>query len=190
MADLCKVIWCTFAELFRSRASLQAEMLVFRRQLNVPRRKSPARITFFGIDRLMFAGLCGLSPSVLAALQIVKPDTAIRWHRVGFRTYWRWKSRSRRSAQDPSRNPPAYSQDEHRQSALGRAPHSRRITQARHRRRADHGGKIHGDGSCRQAKAGRPSYTIMLTALPRWICSWCRQFRFGAVRLSDPATRS
>jgi transposase InsO family protein len=47
------------------------------------------------LDRLVFAALCGLAPSVLAALQIVKPDTVIRWHRAGFRAYWRWKSRSR-----------------------------------------------------------------------------------------------
>jgi transposase InsO family protein len=36
-----------------------------------------------------------LAPSILDALQIVKPDTVIRWHRAGFRAYWRWKSRSR-----------------------------------------------------------------------------------------------
>src|ERR1700756_2214933 len=95
MAQVCKLIWCAFAGLFRPRASLQAEILVLRHQLNVLRRKSPARITFSGIDRLVFACLYGLAPSVLAALQIVKPDTVIRWHRTGFRAYWRWKSRSR-----------------------------------------------------------------------------------------------
>jgi hypothetical protein len=74
MADLCKLIWCAFAGLFQSRASLQAEILVLRHQLNVLRRKSPARITFSGIDRQVFAGVYGLAPSVLAALQIVKAD--------------------------------------------------------------------------------------------------------------------
>jgi len=28
-----------------------------------------------------------------AALTIVKPETLIRWHRKGFRLFWRWKSR-------------------------------------------------------------------------------------------------
>jgi hypothetical protein len=60
--------------------------------LNVLRRNSPQRITPSGIDRLVFAGLYALVPSVLDALQIVKPDTVIRWHRAGFRAYWRWKS--------------------------------------------------------------------------------------------------
>ena len=31
----------------------------------------------------------------LDALKIVKPDTVLRWHRAGFRAYWRWKSRPR-----------------------------------------------------------------------------------------------
>jgi hypothetical protein len=65
MADLCKPIWCAFAGLFRSRASLQAEILVLRHQLNVLRRKSPARITFSGIDRLVFAGLYALAPRAI-----------------------------------------------------------------------------------------------------------------------------
>ncbi len=94
MGDLCKLIWCAFAGLFRSRASLEAEVLVLRHQLNVLRRKSPERITLSSIDRMLFAGLYALAPNVLNALQIVKPDTVIRWHRVGFRAYWRWKSRS------------------------------------------------------------------------------------------------
>jgi len=95
MVDFCKLIWCAFVGLFRSRASLQAEIVVLRHQLNVLRRKTPQRITLSGIDRLVFTRLYALVPGVLGALQIVKPDTVIRWHRAGFRAYWRWKSRSR-----------------------------------------------------------------------------------------------
>jgi len=78
-----------------SRASLQAEILTLRHQLNVLRRKSPQRLTFTSIDRLVFAGLYRLAPGVLDALKIVRPETVIRWHRAGFRAYWRWKSRPR-----------------------------------------------------------------------------------------------
>ena len=81
--------------LFRSRASLQVEILTLRHQLNVLRRKSPQRLTFSSIDRLVFAGLYRLAPGVLDALKIVRPETVIRWHRAGFRAYWRWKSRPR-----------------------------------------------------------------------------------------------
>src|SRR5258705_2355901 len=52
--------------------------------------------TSFGIfDRLIFVGLYRLFPKACDALAIVKPDTIIRWHRAGFRAYWRWKSRRR-----------------------------------------------------------------------------------------------
>ena len=52
-------------------------------------------MAFSGPDRLVFAGLCALAPSILNALKIVKPETVVRWHRAGFRAYWRWKSRPR-----------------------------------------------------------------------------------------------
>jgi transposase InsO family protein len=95
MADLCKLILCAFAGLFRSRAELEAEILVLRHQLNVLRRKSPGRLAFSSIDRLVFAGMYTLAPNILDALKIVKPETVFRWHRAGFRAYWRWKSRPR-----------------------------------------------------------------------------------------------
>ena len=95
MRDVCRLICLALIGLFRSRASLQAEILTLRHQLNVLRRKSPQRLTFTSIDRLVFAGLYRLAPGVLDALKIVRPETVIRWHRAGFRAYWRWKSRPR-----------------------------------------------------------------------------------------------
>ena len=32
-------------------------------------------------------------PSLLDLSRVVQPDTILRWHRAGFRAYWRWKSR-------------------------------------------------------------------------------------------------
>src|SRR6476646_3517043 len=95
MRDVCRLICLALIGLFRSRASLQAEILTLRHQLNVLRRKSPQRLTFTSIDRLVFAGLYRLAPGVLDALKIVRPETVIRWHRAGFRAYWPWKSRLR-----------------------------------------------------------------------------------------------
>ena len=95
MRDVYSLIWLAPIGLFRSRASLRAEILTLRHQLNVLRRQSPQRLTFTSIDRLVFAGLYRLAPGVLAALKVVRPETVIRWHRAGFRTYWRWKSRPR-----------------------------------------------------------------------------------------------
>src|SRR3979409_1343862 len=95
MRGVCRLICLALVGLFRSRASLQAEILTLRHQLNVLRRKSPQRLTFTSVDRLVFAGLYRLAPGVLDALKIVRPETVIRWHRAGFRAYWRWKSRPR-----------------------------------------------------------------------------------------------
>ena len=69
--------------------------MTLRHQLNVLRRESPQRLTFTSIDRLVFAGLYRVAPGALDALKIVRPETVIRWHRAGFRAYWRWKSRPR-----------------------------------------------------------------------------------------------
>ena len=66
-----------------------------RHQLNLLRRKSPKRLTFSNIDRLVFATLYRFAPCVVDALAIVQPETVIRWHRAGFRLFWRWKSRRR-----------------------------------------------------------------------------------------------
>ena len=69
--------------------------MALRHQLNVLRRKSPKRLAFSNFDRLIFASLYRIAPNVLNALVIVKPETVIRWHRAGFRLFWRWRSRSR-----------------------------------------------------------------------------------------------
>jgi transposase InsO family protein len=95
MSDLCRLIWCALTGLFPSRAALEAEILVLRHQLNVLGRKSPKRLAFGNVDRLVFAGLYRVAPGVLDGLKILKPQTVIRWHRAGFRSYWRWKSRPR-----------------------------------------------------------------------------------------------
>jgi hypothetical protein len=95
MGDMLKLIWWVVIGLFRSRASLEAEIMALRHQLIVLRRKSPKRLAFSNFDRLIFASLYRIAPNVLNALVIVKPETVIRWHRAGFRLFWRWRSRSR-----------------------------------------------------------------------------------------------
>jgi transposase InsO family protein len=74
------------------RASREAEIFVLRQQLLVLSRKSRARVRLHNVDRLVLVWLYRLFPSLLDAIIIVKPETVIRWHRRGFRAYWRWKS--------------------------------------------------------------------------------------------------
>jgi hypothetical protein len=65
MSDLCRLIWCGLIGLFRSRAALEAKILVPRHQLNVLRRKSPKRVALSSIDRLLLVGLYRLAPGVV-----------------------------------------------------------------------------------------------------------------------------
>jgi hypothetical protein len=95
MRDLCRLIGWMVVDLIRSRAALEAEIWVLRQQINVLRRTAPKKLSFRAIDRLIFVGLYRLFPKVCDALAIVKPGTIVRWHRAGFRLYWRWKSRPR-----------------------------------------------------------------------------------------------
>jgi hypothetical protein len=73
--------------------ALHAEILVLRYQLNVLRRKSPKRMAVRDLDRLVSVGPYRLASKVLDALNILQPETVIRWYHAGFRAYWRWKSR-------------------------------------------------------------------------------------------------
>src|SRR3984957_3261328 len=95
MREAYSLVWSVLVLLFRSRVSLEAEILILRHQLNIQRRHLPKRLAFSAMDRLIFVGLYRLAPNTIKALTIVKPDTVIRWHRVGFRLYWRWKSKAR-----------------------------------------------------------------------------------------------
>jgi hypothetical protein len=78
----------------KSRAELEAENLILRQQINVLRRRMPKRPALTNIDRLLFVWLYRWFPSTVGALAIARPETIIRWHRSGFRAYWRWRSRN------------------------------------------------------------------------------------------------
>src|SRR6202171_6375137 len=96
MLDLCRLIFGMAIDLLRSQVALEAEILVLRQQINVLRRANPKKPRFVSIDRLILGGVCRLFPKMYGALAIVRPETVVRWHRAGFRSYWRWKSRHRR----------------------------------------------------------------------------------------------
>src|SRR5260370_7227300 len=75
-----------------SEARREAEILYLRQQLIAPTRSAPARPRLKGIDRLIFVCLYRLFPSLLHSSIIFKPETLLRWHRVGFRLFWGWRS--------------------------------------------------------------------------------------------------
>src|SRR6476659_1364471 len=147
MRDVCSLIWLALIGLFRSRASLQVEILTLRHQINVLRRKSPQRLGFTSIDRLVFAGLYRLAPGVLDAFEDRQagdrdPLASCRLPSVlalEIKTA-QWPSK------DPAGNPSAHSRDQSRQPIVGRTTDSWRASQARHRYRTNHRCKVYGEG--------------------------------------------
>ena len=83
------------ADLFKSRTRLEAENLFLRHQLNIALRRAPPRLRLRGSDRALLILMTMLWPRLLGAAQLVQPETILRWHRTGFKAFWRWKSRKR-----------------------------------------------------------------------------------------------
>jgi transposase InsO family protein len=84
-----------FASPLKSKSRLEAENAALKYQVIVLRRKVRGRIRLTNGDRLFFVQLYRWFPSTLKAIIIIRPQTVLRWHRTGFRWYWRWKSRCR-----------------------------------------------------------------------------------------------
>src|ERR1700736_2732854 len=80
---------------FKSKLRLEAENAVLRHQLMVLTRRLHGRVRLTNNDRWFFIQLYRWVPSILQVLTIIRPETLVRWHRAGFRCYWRWKSRPR-----------------------------------------------------------------------------------------------
>src|SRR5215208_2040353 len=83
------------ADLFKSRSPLEAENLFLRHRLNVAFAASAASAAMRGPDRAFLLWMIWLWPSLIDAVKVVQPETVLRWHRAGFRAFWRWKSRNR-----------------------------------------------------------------------------------------------
>src|SRR5262252_10695155 len=79
---------------FKSKSRLEAENAALRHQVIVLQRSMSGRVQLTNGDRLFLVMLYRWFPSVLKAITIIRPETLVRWHRTGFRRYWRWKSRS------------------------------------------------------------------------------------------------
>src|SRR5580704_8593868 len=181
MRDLVRLVVWMIADLFRSRAAIEVEILTLRQQINVLRRTAPKKQTFSSIDRLIFVCLYRLLPGVRDALAIVKPETVVKWHRAGFRLYWRWKSGARGGRPTVPLEIRRLIREMSIANPLWGAP------------------RIHGENSSssasisdrrawpstwsgdetRRPKAGGRSSATTLTGSLRWICSSCRQSRFA-----------
>src|SRR5215510_8000793 len=95
MVALLCFVFAILASPFKSRSRLEAENAALRHQLIILGRQRPVRVRLTNNDRWFFIQLYRWVPSILKVLTVVRPETVVRWHRAGFRSYWRWKSRSR-----------------------------------------------------------------------------------------------
>tara|TARA_R110000868_G_scaffold177713_5_gene416756 strand:- start:1740 stop:2759 length:1020 start_codon:yes stop_codon:yes gene_type:complete len=94
MARLLCLLIRSFVLALTGRRNLAAENLVLQHQLAVIQRKQKGKIRLRGADRAFLIWISRIFPDVRSAIVVVKPETVIRWHRQGFRAFWRWKSRS------------------------------------------------------------------------------------------------
>ena len=95
MIGILRALWWTIGSRFKSRERLEAENLALRHQVTVLRRSAPERLRLRSSDRCLLVWLYRLWPGVVNSIVIVKPDTVLRWHRRGFKAFWRWQSRGR-----------------------------------------------------------------------------------------------
>src|SRR5215467_7683747 len=95
MMRLFRFALAVLASPFRSKLRLETENAAPRHHLIVLRRGPRGRVRLTNLDRWFFIQLYRWFPAILKVLTIIRPETLVRWHRAGFRCYWRWKSRSR-----------------------------------------------------------------------------------------------
>jgi hypothetical protein len=92
MGSILSVVVSLFAFRFRSRASLEIELIAVRHQLAVLRRQRPGRPQLSSLDRLLWVWLYRIWPQVIDAMVLVKPATVVQASQR-FRLLWRWRSR-------------------------------------------------------------------------------------------------
>jgi transposase InsO family protein len=95
MTAILLTLWLFVVDLFKSRRRLEAENLFLRHQLNIALRQAPSRIRLSGSDRALLVLITKLWPNLVGMARLVQPETILRWHRTGFRVFWRWKTRNR-----------------------------------------------------------------------------------------------
>src|ERR1700738_1396573 len=175
MIGLFYFVLAVLASPFKSKLRLEAEKAVLRHQLIVLKRRLHGRVRLTNHDRWFFIHLYRWFPSILKVVTIVQPETLVRWHRAGFRRYWRWKSNSRGGRPRIETELRALIRQTSTENQLWGAP------------------RIHGEllklglASRNQAslstwlsivdrpvRDGGPFCETTRRTLPPWICSWCK----------------
>ena len=88
------IIGRTLWSALNTQRDLAIENFALRQQLAILKHRHP-RPRLTDADRLFWVVLSQIWSGWQGSLHIVQPGTVVRWHRQGFRYYWRWKSRRR-----------------------------------------------------------------------------------------------
>jgi hypothetical protein len=97
MLRLLRLFFGLLVRTISSRRNLLLENLALRQQIAVLRGRHPQQ-RLAPSDRFFWVLLSRLWPDWKNALAPVQPDTVVRWHRAGFKMYWKWLSRHRNCA--------------------------------------------------------------------------------------------
>ena len=92
MLSILHLLVMFVADIFKSRRRVEAENLFLRHQLNIALRQAPPRLRLRGSDRALLVWMTRLWPSLIGAAQVVQPETILRWHRAGWKAFWRWRA--------------------------------------------------------------------------------------------------
>ncbi len=169
---------------FTSKSRLEAENAVLRHQLIVLRRKAQGRVRLTNSDRWFLVQLYRWFPSIVQVVTNVQPETIVRWHRAGFRCYWRWKSRPRGGRPQVETDLRALIRRMSIENQLWGAP---RISSSGLKSLSQASPSTWSGGANRRVRDGEPSFgTTRRTLLP-WICSL---FRPLASTFSMPSSSS
>jgi len=76
-------------DLFKSRSRLEAENVFLRHQLSIALRGAPLRLWLCGADRALLIWMTRIWLGMLGIALVVQPETILRWHRSGFKAFWR-----------------------------------------------------------------------------------------------------
>ena len=150
----------TLRSLIRSRIDLQLENLALRHQIGVLQRSLKKRPKLTSMDRLLWVSLFRIWRDWRSTLAIVKPQTVVAWHRMGFRLFWTWKVRRGQPGRPLiARETRDLIRSMCRENPTWGAPRIHGAAQARHRHRRE---------QCHQVHAALPQATFSnLAHVPR-----------------------
>ncbi len=93
MSDLLRFVAAFAIDLLRGRAALVAENALLSQRLIVAERKLVGRVRWAPWQRFTMGLAARLAPAWRSATLLIQPATILRWHRAGFRVFWRRRSR-------------------------------------------------------------------------------------------------